>query len=95
MDFVGLISNTFYLGFDVKQLNRTREKGYPLPKIKRNLKGALLGTFSSYWALGWFIGTINLDEEICTKCDKCVHINHNHYGDLGIIQSFLNHIRNK
>jgi len=46
----------------------------PIPKIKRNIQGTILGTFSSDWGLRFIIGTINVNEALCTQCGTCMNI---------------------
>lgn len=43
-------------------------------KIKRNLKGAILGAFLSDWALNFYLGKIKVNTELCTKCEICATI---------------------
>jgi len=46
----------------------------PILKIKRNIPGTFLGTVSSDWALRFMLGTIHVNEALCTRCEACANI---------------------
>jgi ferredoxin/flavodoxin len=59
------------LGSEYDSVSR---KVKPPPKIRRNISGTILGTFSSDWALRWIFGTITRDQALCTECGTCIDI---------------------
>jgi len=56
----------------VSEYNTVSQGAKPPPKIRRNILGTILGTFSSDWALRWMLGTVKRDETLCTECGACV-----------------------
>jgi len=56
------------------EYNAVSQSAKPPPKIKRNIRGTILGTFSADWAMQWLTGTILRDQALCTECGTCVDI---------------------
>jgi ferredoxin/flavodoxin len=56
------------------ELEAIKQGKKSLPKLKKSIKVAIVGNISSDWALRIYLGTINVNEEVCTKCGKCVKI---------------------
>ncbi|HUX99707.1 MAG TPA: EFR1 family ferrodoxin [Candidatus Deferrimicrobium sp.] len=50
------------------------EANRQLPKVKQNVRAAILAKFMSDWALRWYLGTINVDYDKCTQCGICANI---------------------
>jgi len=58
----------------LSEFNSVSEGTKPIPKVKRNISGTILGTLSSDWALRFMIGTIHVNEGLCTKCEACANV---------------------